>query len=64
MGISAPSHQFAPLAACPQNTSLRGGSTKADSIEIRPLSEHQNWNLENAHITTATLIKFAQKILY
>jgi hypothetical protein len=38
--------------------------TKAGGIEIRPISEHQNYNLENVHITTATLIKFAQKIMY
>ena len=38
--------------------------TKAGGIEIRSLSEHQNYNLENVHIATATLIKFAQKILY
>jgi hypothetical protein len=38
-------------------------TTKAGGIEIRPLSEHQNRNLENVHITTATLIKFAQKIV-
>jgi hypothetical protein len=33
--------------------------TKAGGIEIHPLSEHQNYNLENVHITTATLVKFA-----
>ena len=38
-------------------------STKAGGIEIRPLSEHQNYNLENVYITTATLIKIAQKIV-
>jgi hypothetical protein len=38
--------------------------TKAGGIEIRPLSEHQNHGLENVNMTTATLIKFAQKILY
>jgi hypothetical protein len=37
---------------------------KAGGIEIRPLSQHQNWSLENAHIKTAMLVKFAQKILY
>jgi len=37
--------------------------TKASGFEIRTLSEHQNYNLENVHITTATLIKFAQKIV-
>ena len=42
----------------------RKATTKAGGIEIRPLSEHQNSNLENVHITTATLIKFAQKIVY
>jgi len=35
------------------------GCTKAGGIKIRPLSEHQNYNLENVHITTSTLIKFA-----
>ena len=39
-------------------------NTKAGGIEIRSLLEHQNYNLENVHIATATLIKFAQKILY
>jgi hypothetical protein len=38
--------------------------TKAGGIEIRPLSEHQTYNLENVHITTATLIKSTQKIIY
>jgi hypothetical protein len=38
--------------------------TKAGGIEMRPLSDHPNHSLENGHITTATLIKFAQKILY
>jgi hypothetical protein len=50
------------------NTMLDGGggfnlSTKAGGIEIRPSSEHQNYNLESVHITTATFIKFAQKTL-
>jgi hypothetical protein len=39
-------------------------TTKAGGIEIRTFSEHQNYNLENVHITTATLIKFARKIVY
>jgi hypothetical protein len=38
-------------------------NTKAGGIKIRPLSEHQNYNLENVHITTATLIKFTQKFV-
>jgi hypothetical protein len=33
-------------------------STKAGGIEMRPLSEHQNYGLENVNRTTATLIKF------
>jgi hypothetical protein len=35
--------------------------TKAGGIEIRSISEHRNYNLENVHynITTATLIKLA-----
>jgi len=33
-------------------------------VEIRPLSEHQNYNLESVHIKTATLIKFAREIVY
>jgi len=37
--------------------------TKAAGFEIRLRSEHQNYNLENEHITTATLIKFTQKIV-
>jgi hypothetical protein len=36
--------------------------TKADGIEIRPLQNTKIYNLENVHITTATLIKFAQEI--
>jgi hypothetical protein len=38
--------------------------TKAGGIEIRSFSEHQNYNLENVYITTATLIKFTQKIIH
>jgi len=38
--------------------------TKAGAIEIRPLLEYQNYDLENVHITTVTLIKFAQKFVY
>jgi hypothetical protein len=38
--------------------------TKAGGIEIRSLLERQSYNLEKIHITTATLIKFAQKIVY
>jgi hypothetical protein len=36
-------------------------ATKAGGIEIRPLSEHQNHSLD---ITTATIIKIAQKFIY
>jgi hypothetical protein len=38
--------------------------TKAGGIEIRLFLEHQNYGLENVHIATAKLIKFAQKIVY
>jgi hypothetical protein len=37
--------------------------TKAGGIEIQPLSEHQNQNLENIFRTTATPIIFARKFL-
>jgi len=33
-------------------------------IEIRPLLEYQNYDLENVHIATVTLIKLAQKFVY
>jgi len=58
-------HMELQLANMPLLTLLRNfRSTKAGGIEIGSLSEHQNYNLENVHITTATLIKFTQKIIY
>jgi hypothetical protein len=47
----------------PKRASPTAHYTKAGAFEIRLLSEHQNYNLENEHITMATLIKFAQKIV-
>jgi hypothetical protein len=38
-----------------------GGLTEANRLL---LSQHQNYSLENVHITTTTPIKFAQKYVY
>jgi hypothetical protein len=51
------------LAAC-ERRALGQINTKARANENWALSEHQNYDLKNVHITAATLIKCAQKTVY